>query len=583
MLAMAVIGVSITGVGGCGLKQPDPWRPRIEQRPEEVATLSAPPPNMPALPTTMPQLAPADDMTATTTQPTPAPADTQPTTAPAATNASVSGELERHTIIRMSIEEIVHRAVLNSKEVRVSGYDAAIAKTRILENQAHFDPVAYSQVQYQDQKVLTPSSGTLVTNPFSPEIFRTLDIQTGLKQNLPSGGTVDLRYEIQRIQQVPAGSINPYFLNDVVLQVQQPLLQNFGYDVNQARISIARNDYRVSLLDFRNKLEDNLTEIEKDYWQQVEAEHELRVERELLARSNETYRILLERFRNGGDVSRLQLSQATSRIEAQRATLERAQSRLGDTSTNMKRRMNDPEFPVAGDVWILPVEHSETEVELHFDKDDQIKTALANRYELGQQTVRIDSASMAAEVARNNLLPKLNLTGTLQVQGPGKDIGRAFDEQGRADYIGGAIGFDFEFPLGNREGRAIYRRAMLQRIQAMTQYKFLIDQVSEDVDTAIREVETSWREIGQRRRARFSAADYLLALQQRQEQGVPLDSNFLQLLLDAQEQLAEAQRQEALAVASYDVAIVRLERAKGTLLRYNNVIMQEEPFTTMER
>ncbi|MDB5299107.1 MAG: hypothetical protein JWO87_770, partial [Phycisphaerales bacterium] len=39
----------------------------------------------------------------------------------------------------------------------------------------------------------------------------------------------------------------------------------------------------------------------------------------------------------------------------------------------------------------------------------------------------------------------------------------------------------------------------------------------------------------------------------------------------------------ALAVASYNVAIARLERAKGTLLRYNNVVMDEERFKGMER
>lgn len=485
----------------------------------------------------------------------------------------------------MSLSEIIHRSVANSKEVRVAGYDAAVAKTRILENQAKFDPVAYSVAQYSDQKVLSPSNGNLVTNPFNPQVFRTLDLQTGLKQQLPSGGTVDLRYEIQRIQQVPAGSVNPYFLDDVVLQITQPLLQNFGYAANEARITIARNDYRVSVLDFRNKLETNLIELERDYWQLVEAEEELRIQKDLLARSQDTYRILIERSTGrGGDITRVQLSQAYTRVKSEEAVLIQAEGRIGDISDDIKNRMNDPEFPVAGPVIILSMPNSAMESQVHFDWDEQIQTGLLNRFELGQQQVRIDSAAIAAGVAFNNLEPKLDMTASLNVQGPGRDIGRAFDQQGRSNFIGGVIGFNFEYPLGNRQGRSIYRRAMLQRIQAMTQYKLLTEKVTTDVKQALRAVETDWRELGRRREARLVAGDYMLSLnQQRDIGGIKLDSEFVQLLLNAEEQFAQAERDEALALNNYNVSIARLEQAKGTLLRYDNVVLEEEKFTTMEQ
>jgi hypothetical protein len=48
-------------------------------------------------------------------------------------------------------------------------------------------------------------------------------------------------------------------------------------------------------------------------------------------------------------------------------------------------------------------------------------------------------------------------------------------------------------------------------------------------------------------------------------------------LLNQQEILTQAQREEARALADYNVAISELERRKGTLLKYDNVIMQEEP------
>jgi outer membrane protein len=580
---LAAISALSVSLAGCYLRDPVQFDPRSLQRPETSAAADAKEQYLPALPTTLDSIDATQPSNASSAPATMSAGRRRRMLAPT-TRATTGPSLGDVPTMRVPLQELIHRTAMNSLESRVAGYDAAVSKTRILEAQAHYDPVFFSKVSYTDQKVLSPSSGILPgVNPFQPEIFRTLDAQVGVRQNLPSGGQAELRYDVQRIQRVPisAGELNPYTVNDLALQITQPLLREFGYDVNWARITLARNDYKVSVLDYRKTLEENLAEIERDYWQLVEAEQEANIQEELLKLSQITYNILVERF-NGVDVSRVQLRQAQTTIDSRAAVLVRAKARIQDISDNIKRRMNDPEFPVAGDVIILPEVPAE-EIPVHFDLQDQVATALANRFELGQQAIREESASIAMSVARNNLLPKLDLVGTLDVQGPGKDYSHAFQNQGRSDYLGASIGFNFEWPLGNREARAIYRRAVLQRLQAMTQYAFLVAQVTEDVKTAHREVETTWNEISSRREARFAAADALQALEDRRELGAPLDPTNVQLILDAQERLGDAQREEALAVASYYVAIARLERAKGTLLRYDNVVLEEEPFLGTDR
>jgi hypothetical protein len=77
------------------------------------------------------------------------------------------------------------------------------------------------------------------------------------------------------------------------------------------------------------------------------------------------------------------------------------------------------------------------------------------------------------------------------------------------------------------------------------------------------------------RQARFAQADALLALQQREDNGEALTPTFVQLKLDTQANLANAQRAESSALTNYNLAIVNLERTKGTLLRYNNILMEE--------
>ena len=52
--------------------------------------------------------------------------------------------------------------------------------------------------------------------------------------------------------------------------------------------------------------------------------------------------------------------------------------------------------------------------------------------------------------------------------------------------------------------------------------------------------------------------------------------SYLTTILNLQEQLGSIQRAEVTAIVNYNIAIAALERAKGTLLRYNNVTLEEE-------
>ncbi|HZL36710.1 MAG TPA: TolC family protein, partial [Tepidisphaeraceae bacterium] len=498
--------------------------------------------------------------------------------------ASTGPALREDLVVRMPLQDIIQRSVMYSREVQVAGYDPAIAKTRILEALARFDPTPYlnAKVDRLDTQVLF--SGIERGDVYTAE--------AGIKQLLPSGGQVQLSYQTQYNDIIlnPASSVGnigrqnaDYWDDQLKLQLTQPLLRNFGTEINQARITIAQNDQQVSVLDFRKALEENIAELEKDYWQSQEAEQEVIIQERLLRQTEATRNILVKQSERGGAVSRVQTSQAIASVETRGAVLIRARARLRDISYDIKRRMNDPNFPVAGPAVIMPYDQP-TEVKLEFLVKDQIDAAVLNRFELGQQQLRINDAAIAQRVALNNTQPKLDLVGSIGLEGIAENNGIALSNQFiDRGQLAWSVGFQFELPLGNREARAIFRRSQIQRLQAITQYANLVDQVALDVLTAINEIDTTWNEIGSRRYARFAQADELLALEQRQKNGEPLTPTFVQLLLDAQSQLADAQREEALAIASYQVAIARLERAKGTLLRYNNVVLAEGQFRGMNR
>jgi outer membrane protein TolC len=301
---------------------------------------------------------------------------------------------------------------------------------------------------------------------------------------------------------------------------------------------------------------------------------EVRIAEELLDKTLSTSDVLWQRRRQ--DVGRQQLSQAVSSLETRRTILISARARVRDLSDQIKRLMNDPEFPIAGQTLILPADDAVGE-QIRFNLEDQINTAMESRLELGQQQLRAANAGVAADVAKNNLLPRFDFVGSVGPQGIGGNYYEAVQDEFGFDHLDFTVGFQLEIPIGNRAARAIWRRAQLQRMQAIDQYRALIDQVTLDVKTALRQVETRWEERVGAGRARFAAADALGAVEERERANEALTPDFVNRKLDLQSQLAQAQQREAEANSNYMIALSDLEKAKGTLLRYNNIIMEESP------
>ncbi len=553
---------------GCNVVDPPPFNPRQAGNNERdsVAYPEARP--MPPFPTTL-----ESDYAPPNPDGTPA---TKPTTPPTTGIA-----LDVQPELRMTLQEIIHRAVADSLDVKVASYTPGIDATRVTEAEARFDPSFFANATYEDRN--RPSayevfSGTTTT--IDSENIGTFS--TGLQQQLENGGTVSLGYTstVDHIEGIPPGQTfptgvhpNPFWLNELALQFNQPLLQGFGNDVNRARIVISRNQQKISLLDFRKQLEQTLDAIEKDYWQLCEGEREIQIDEALLNETVHTADILLNRI--GQDVTRVQLSQANASVEERRASLIRARAHVRDLSDDLKRQMNDPELPISGGTLILPADQP-IEQPLNFDKDDQIRSALENRFELGQQQFKIDTAGQQLLVAKNLLQPQLNLVGSLGEDGLGPTFGNAFARDAEFSQFNASIGIQLSIPIGNRAARAAYERARLQQEQAILAYRQVIEQVTLDVSQALREVNTSWDELVQYRKGTFAQDDVRMALDQREQGGEALTPTFVQLKLDTQERLADARRSENTALANYNIAIYKLEEAKGTLLRYNNVILAED-------
>jgi outer membrane protein TolC len=206
-----------------------------------------------------------------------------------------------------------------------------------------------------------------------------------------------------------------------------------------------------------------------------------------------------------------------------------------------------------------------------------MNTAMDNRWELGEAQLKVDAAVTTIMVAKNNLLPEFDFIGSFGPEGAAGNLGDAIKTNSDFNHLDFGAGFKMQVPIGDRAPKAIYRRSLLQHEQAIESYRGAVEKVALDVKTAGRAVDSSWEVIRSSRRSRFAAEDALARINSREKSGEPLTPEFVQLKLDIQDSLAQANQAEAEAVANYNIALSDMEKAKGTLLRYNNVVLQEEP------
>ncbi len=95
--------------------------------------------------------------------------------------------------------------------------------------------------------------------------------------------------------------------------------------------------------------------------------------------------------------------------------------------------------------------------------------------------------------------------------------------------------------------------------------------IARDVASDLLNLTEDWRRIRLARRRRISSAAVLHGLKVQELSGQALDPTFLQLELNAQQDLAQARIADVQARTDYSTDMVTFERDKGTLLEFDRV------------
>lgn len=475
-------------------------------------------------------------------------------------------QIQRPNQLRLSLADALRRALAHNYDIAVNGYAPAISTAQVVQAEAAFDTAFFANINRNNQDLPT------VPGAFPPQPDVTV-ITGGIRKVLATGATVTLTHNTirddERVSQLLI--YNPSWTDNFQAELRQPLLRSFGMDFNRAQINIRKLERKLNEEVFRGKVIDILNKTEQAYWALVAARRDVTISAELLAHASHTLAQI--EARADFDAYQTLLYRSQANVKQREFEYIDVKNRVRNAEDQLLNYLNDPEMPLSADCEVIPVD-SPTTVPVVRDRFKEVETALDRRPEMLQARHAVDITRLQLGIAKNQALPRLDAVYRMTLNGLGPSADRAWDEMTGGNFIDQYVGLEFAWNFGERGERAGIRIAALQQSQAVLRYKKALDDVITDCRVALRNIETSFEQISPSKQGVIAAHENLRSLQERQERKSPAE---LDAVLSAQTNLAQTKRALLQAVINYNTGIIDVERAKGTLLEYNNVVLSEQP------
>ncbi len=486
-----------------------------------------------------------------------------------------------------------------------SVYDPAIQETAISTALAVFDANFTTSLLWGHNASPVNNSisaGVASVGPKYPLIFiqDNATFQSTLQKRAATGAVLQIQENVSYLySNSPSNTYPSAYTANTQLSITQPLLggtaQNpSGLEANRANIVIARLNADASVWNFKASIMASVRSIEQQYWalsqQQIalwSRETAVRLGEEILRRERAELEV--------GRATQADVAEAEQQLENFKLALVTATS---DVITTERQLRNILGLPPADSRRIVP-DTEPTDARLEPDWETSLAQMLAFQPDIVQQQLLVRLTELQLLLARNQLLPQLNLNALYQFNGLGHELdqalststgtaltalnpqvtakqhvaGLAAQPQSYRDFDQWQVGLTFSMPIGFRAPLANVRQQQYQLLRQRAFLQQIVHQTTHSLARFFLEVDANYKQFRTAQRLRAAAQLRLEAQRAFYEEGrITIDR-----LLDAVSQYANAIAQEAQYKTSYNTSIAALEEAKGTLLAYDNIAVAEGP------
>lgn len=496
--------------------------------------------------------------------------------------------------------------VTGGDSIRVLSYQPARFGTAIEAGLARFDPFFSTSMGWSLNDEPTQGLSNFSNGHFA-------NFSSALVKPLATGGMFGVRFntDYQLLNNPPGGSfsvLNPSYFTRLQFGFEQPLLRDFGTEINQLRSSfpgsslfpsangrasafssegilITRLRHDQSRAELERAVNFQLLNVHAAYWNLYGAYINLYVNEQGLKQAHMAWTIGKELMKEG-KIDNSQLAQILAQYEQFRGERMRALGSVLDSERNLRVIIG---LSIDDGTRLVPIE---TPITLPVLPDWQcaVQDALTMRPELLIARQDIIAKQMNLALQKNQSLPDLRLAATHTTVGLGSRLdgnGTFIDANGvpttnnalrslvGSHFNNWTVGLNMTVPLGYRFELAQVRDAQL----ALTQSYVLLKNHEQKAVTYLAKQYSQVIELSKlieiRRAQRIAQADQVEARMRKYTAGIK--ESPLEFLLSAQQQWTFALNQEYRAIVDYNIALASLEFAKGTIMSANRVRISEGP------
>jgi outer membrane protein len=468
--------------------------------------------------------------------------------------------------VELSLERCRALALENNLQLKASLISPTIAAAQLSQEEAAFEWsfFANASLAKSDQP---QGRAVLVSDTFVPSVgasqIEYTQVDTGVRMPLRTGGTVTFDLADTRTKDLnaePNRPFDPSYEDALAVSISQPLLRNAGQWVNTYSIRLAA--YNRDIVSARTKLDiiTVLAAIDRVYWRLYAARRELEVRQQ----QYELSQAQLDRARRlvaAGQRPQVEVIRAESGVAQQLEAIIVAENTLRDRERELKRVVNKAGMDVQTPTIVIPATSPDP---VHYDLEQAklLRQAMDSRMELLELQLQMLQDADSVRFARNQLLPAASLDYTYNISGVGETRSDSFDMLSRSDFVNHRLGLQMVVPLGNEAAKSRLRQAIYQRRQRLADRANREEIIKVEVLNAIDQVEANWQRILAARQNTIVNARLYQAEQREFEVGMSTSTD----VLDAQFNFANAQTSEIRALADYQISLVDMAYATGTVL-----------------
>jgi outer membrane protein TolC len=403
------------------------------------------------------------------------------------------------------------------------------------------------------------------------------EVKAGASKRFITGTQVEVAVSNERIKS-QSDTIERIILEDlqgsardaqnktrVGLTLTQALLKGGSPSANLARIQQAQADTLATLYQLRGFTQTLVAQIESLYWDYYLFKRQLEILEESVRLAEQQLHEIEERVAVG-QIAETQLPAPRAELALRRQALIDARSTFDKLRLRFLQQLN----PQSAEGWQRMIEIVDVPTlpaPFTGKVEEHVQLALRHRPDLNEARMQLRSGEFQVVQTRNGLLPALNVFMTLGGSGYAGSFGDSVDNLRDGEYWDAGVGLRLDFPVGNRQSRALHLQSTTARDQRELALQNLEQLAELDVRSAFMEVKRAEEQVT----ATAATRSLQEAAQRAERENFLVGKSTATLLSRAQRDLVSSQIEEVRSVVNLRKALIDLYRQDGTLLEYRGI------------